>query len=150
MGKQLIDFGMHLDVLTQDELDKSLEAAAAQWQSKAAGVDFMTRSDLGINEGAGLSPYTIKPPPQGYSWSVKMVSAALSASASLQIWWDAQATLPASSPTTAGLSGVVTWGSDQLVLKPGRALYATASTGTIVSLLIAAWQIPAERLGLFR
>jgi len=150
MAKFVLDFGMEVDMLTQEELDKSLDQAQETWYAKAAGADYVTRIANGINDGAGLATYQIQGPGQGYAWSVKMVAAALSASAQLQVFWDAQTTLPASNPTVAGTSGVVTWGSDQVVLKPGRSLYATASTGAIVSLLIAAWQIPAERLGLLR
>jgi len=146
VAKFVLDFGMEVDLLTKGELDQSLSEAQASWHARAAGTDFITRTQIGVDE----SSLQLPGPESGWAWSVKMVSAALSAAAVLSVWWDAQMTLPAAPPAASATSGVISWGSDSLVLKPGRALYASTSTGTITSVLVAAWQIPAERLGLLR
>jgi hypothetical protein len=146
VAKYKLDLGMTVDLLTKDEVDQALEQAMSSWRQRAAGTDYVTRIALGVD----AADYTIEGPQQGYAWSVKMVAAALSAAAILTAWWDAQMTLPAAPPAASAASAQISWGSDSLVLKPGRNLYLSTSTGTITSVLVAAWQIPAERVGLLR
>jgi hypothetical protein len=146
MAQYTLDLGMKVDLLTKGELDRSLTAAMDSWRQRAAGTDYITRISLGVDAATAI----VEGPLQGYAWSVKMISAALSAAGIFTVWWDAAMTLPAAEPAASGTSANITWGSDSLCLKPGRVLYVSTSAGTITSMLIGAWQIPAERLGLIR
>jgi len=103
---------------------------------------------------AAVSVFIPLPNP-GYMWNLKLISAQMSASATLQAFIAssapaAGATLPRliSNFGAAATSQVVTFSSSQVQLRPDEGIFLLASTGTITALFIAAEEAMAERQGI--
>lgn len=147
--KVKLDFGAELDVLTQGELEQTLSKAAALWWERARGVRYVRR----VSQPAAAS-VVVNGPDQGWAWDVKLVGAVFSAADSLQVLLGAAALWPvwAGPPGNAGATNVldsIIWGSHQVILNPGEQLTVKSAGGALISnLLVAAIEVPAERLGL--
>jgi hypothetical protein len=148
--RQEIRAGGALDILTKSELDLSMgHHFDAAIRDLLRGVDFVSFSGQGNGTGTFTIPYNAE---SGYTWSVKLVSAQLSAAGELSIY-------PASSNTVAPLKtvaavangtlfeAVATWGSNQAVLKDGRQITLYSATAVINNYLLMAEQVPTEMQG---
>lgn len=146
--KVRLDFGTELDILTQGELDESLSRAADTWYQRARGIRYVRRTST-----PGAASVLVPGPQQGFAWDLKLIGAVFSAADSLEVFLGESQQYPlyGGTPGDAGTATTVdaaTWSSQQVILKPGEVLTVAATAGkTITSLIVAAIELPAERLG---
>lgn len=150
MSNQQLNAGGYLDLLTKQELKETmgheLDAAIARWYR---GVDYLIYTGAGNGTSLLTIPYV---PEQGYSWSLKLISAyagglsALSITAYLSDTANSNLIGTVTGPSAAPGTAVLTWSSDQIVIKDGRSITLTASA-TIANWLMAVKQVPTEMQG---
>jgi hypothetical protein len=144
------DFGPlgTVDILTSSELKDTLghqmSHTIREW---FRGIDYT--GTAGPGNGTGL--IQIPAAEQGYTWSVRLVSAQLSAAGSLSVYpGDATNSAPvgvmASVPNGTLNEVVIQWASEALVIKDGRTL-TLVSAVTILNWRVLAKQVPTEMQG---
>lgn len=156
--KVKLDFGAELDVLTQDELDRTLGKWAGLWAQRARGLEWFQHAAGSNDPGIGTGAYQTRPPASGYAWELTGLSVVVSAQQNVTVTWDVGGNLlvpggsmPSASLATvpAGFGGAVSWGSKRVILKPGRSLYVQAAAGALIQqVYLTGVEVPAERLGL--
>jgi hypothetical protein len=152
---QRFDFGERLDLLTKDELTAALREDAL---IRAAVVGVKVARPW-FNLGAiGPAASSFTTPANmvnsGYTWSIMSAGAELSANAFMRVTYgrssgaiDGSNRVAAGWTTNTGISWQ-SFSKGQLILQAGEQLVFTpAGAVTILSLALAAIEIPAERIG---
>ena len=133
-----------VDMLTSQELHDSLGHHFSAFVREAArGVDY-----LGFFASPNAGTVQVPGPDSGYVWSLKLVSAQLSAAGALSVYPgenNAVAPYGASLSTVNGANNevVMTFTSNVVVIKDQRSLFL-ASGVNILSYRILVKQVPAE------
>jgi hypothetical protein len=149
MSTQYLRQGGALDLLTKSELDQSMghhfDAAIRDY---LRGVDFL--SFTGNGNG---NMFTIPDAPEsGYTWSVKLVSAQLSAAGQLSIYLGENNQVAPIGSIASASNGtnnecIATWSANQVVIKDGRVITLYCSAATILNWRISVEQVPTEMQG---
>lgn len=126
------------DVAAAQERRERVNARTLKWWSEAQA-----------NTAAG--GIFVPLPEAGYDWNLKLVSAQLSASATLQAFIASSAPSTGSTPLrlisnfgAAATSQVATWSSSQVYLRRSEGLWLLPSAGTINAWFVTAEQVMAE------
>jgi hypothetical protein len=145
--KQNIRAGGAIDLLTKQELS---EAMGHQFDQAIRdfyrGVDYLSFTGT----GNGTGQFTLPDSPQaGYVWSVKLISAQLSASGQLSMYLSENTQSPPIASIFSATNGtlfesIATWSSEQLVIKDGRVITLFCSTANILNWQLRVKQVPAE------
>jgi len=153
MPEIVIQAGAKVNIPSRSEIRDDV---AAVWneRQRAAMRTLKYMTEAGPVTPAAVSVFIPLPNP-GYMWNLKLISAQLSASATLQAF------IASSAPSTgsvltrlisnfgaAATSQVVTFSSSQVQLRPDEGIFLLASTGTITTFFIAAEEAMAERQGI--
>jgi hypothetical protein len=147
MTKQ--DFGPLgvVDLLTDNELRATMghhfDHMLRDWYR---GLDFM--GFAGVGNGTGT--LTIPGADSGYSWSLKLLAAQLSASGNLSVYpSDGTNVAPIGTVASLGTNNdcVIRWGSNQAVLKDQRNITLFAGAATIINWRLLVLQVPTEMQG---
>lgn len=135
-----------IDVLTRVDL----ESMRYQWLEEATrtrlrGIDYIEQN--GNGQAAAL--VTIPGPDMGYAWSVKIVSAVLTAAATLSVYLgDNINVAPIAQQTLTGAGAVITtYTSNIVVIRDARVITLSASAGGINAWKVMAKQVPNEMVG---
>jgi hypothetical protein len=148
--KQNLRAGGAIDLLTKEELSDAMghqfDAAIRDFYR---GVDYLSFTGNGNNTSTFTLPDS---PSAGYVWSVKLVSAQLSAAGQLSVYLsENNQTAPVHSvPSTANgtlFEAVARWSSEQLVIKDGRVITIYSAAGNILNWSLRVRQVPAEYQG---
>ncbi|SRR6266568_1344899 len=155
-----LNAGAEFDILTQDELAKSLKRFAQDWQVEAArgpkvvdwwGSGTVTAAGALTIGGATMDPASghMGPDPS-MIWSVKRwnVQSLVGNGDSLHAWVDV------ANPNRSiidGVSGYNRFGSDELIVRGGSRILFTGATlatpvGTVVTVAGSAWELPATMM----
>lgn len=136
-----------LDVLTRIELEESLSKGFEQAErARVRGIDYM---EVNTN-GSNASTVALNGPESGYAWSLKLISAVLSAAATLSIYLGEapQATAPIGVVTlSAAGAAIVTYTSNIIIVRDARAITLVSSAGGIGAIKLIARQVPDEMIG---
>ena len=147
MTKQ--DFGPLgvVDLLTNNELKETMghnfDHMLRDWYR---GLDFMGFAGT----GNGTGTLTIPGSDSGYTWSIKLVAAQLSASGTLSVYpSDATNVAPIGVVSSLGANNdcVIRWGSNQAVLKDQRNITLFAGAANIINYRLLVLQVPTEMQG---
>jgi len=159
VAKQLIDFGMHIDILTKDELDKSLAAHGDQLAAGLIrGIGYRRLPQLsGTAVSDALLLGTEAPglvgPPSGYAWTIRRVYVnGLTAGSTpdvVQLFRNGSGSQPVWQ--ISGSTPQQTFGRLEFVLNGGETL-VVASVGTFqatgtITVSGELVEIPSEMLG---
>lgn len=151
MKQSLGPLGM-VDILTDSELKESLghnfSRMMREWYR---GVDYLGFA----GQGNGSSQITIPGPGSGYSWSLKLASVQLSATGTLSVYPSDNllvapigvASAVAQNNFTTTFEAVVTWSSNQAVIKDGRNLTLFVGGAVIANWRLLVQQVPTEMQG---
>lgn len=141
-----------IDFLTDKELRETLgHHFSTTLRELYRGVDY-----LGFTgSGNASSQFVIPGPAQGYTWTLKLASAQLSATGTLSVYPGDQITVPpigiaAALPQnnfTTAFEAVVTWSSNQAVIKDGRAVTLFVAGAVIANWRLLVKQVPTEMQG---
>lgn len=148
--RQAIRAGGELDLLTKTELQESMgHQFDAAIRDFLRGVDYLQFSGVANGGNTFTIPNNAE---SGYTWSLKLISAQLSAAGQLSIY-------PASNTNVAPIASVVAqtnganyeaiakWSSNQAVFKDGRQFTLYCESATIQNYLIIVEQVPTEMQG---
>jgi len=140
----------YLDVLTKSELQETMgHSVDGIVRDYLRGVDYLQFSGVANGGNTFTIPNSSE---SGYTWSVKLISAQLSAAGELSIY-------PASSTNVAPIATVPTytngtnyeavakWSSNQAVFKDGRQFTLYSSAADILNYLLIVEQVPTEMQG---
>lgn len=152
-----MDFGAEIDVLTKDELDQSLAAAARVWYERYRGVKLrriplLTAVPAGgaVNSAGGVACG----PEQGYAWTLRELNVeGLTAGTTPDVVNIYRGSSQRAGTILWQLNGnqfLQTFGRGEKILFPGETLYFAslgtfAATGTI-TLSGTVVEVPAERM----
>ena len=148
MKQDLGPLGM-IDMLTDKELRESLghhfSAEIREWYR---GVDYLGFA----GQGNGTGTFSIPGPDSGYCWSIKLVSAQLSAAGTLSVYPGDSNTVPpfGSSATVANganFEAFITFTSNVVVLKDQRNITLFSGAGNILAYRLLVKQVPNEMQG---
>lgn len=137
-----------IDLLTDKELRESLgHHFTAQIREWYRGIDYLGFS----GQGNGTSTLIIPGPQQGYTWNLKIASAQLSAAGVLSVYPGDNNTVAPIGVVTAitnfvNNDAVITWSSNQAVIKDGRNITFAASQ-IINTFRLMVQQVPTEMQG---
>lgn len=135
-----------VDILTRLEMEQIQRKSMDDFfHQQALGVSYKEYND----NADGVAQYSVNGPDSGYAWSLKIVSAVLSAAGDLAIFLgDNTLTAPVgggSSVLMGNLNVVtVTFTSNVVIVQDQRPITLLAHTGTIGAVKIIAKQVPAE------
>lgn len=136
-----------IDVLTRIELEESLSKGFEQAErARVRGIDYMEVNTNG-NNAATLA---LNGPESGYAWSLKLISAVLSAAATLSVYLGEapQATAPIGVVTLSGAgAAIVTYTSNIIIVRDARQITLVSSAGGIGAVKLIARQVPDEMIG---
>jgi hypothetical protein len=147
--RQQLTAGGYLDFLTKDELKESLgHSFDHAIRDLYRGIDYLQYVGQGNGTGLLTLPYA---PESGYSWSIKLLSAQLSAAGVLSVY-------PSSSPNVApiavitavtngpNIEAVATFSSNSAVVKDSAGI-TFFSASNILTYRIMVEQVPTEMQG---
>jgi hypothetical protein len=147
--EQRLAAGGLLDLLTKDELSQAMgHNFDAAIRDIYRGIDYMTFT--GNNPSAANGPFTIPyTPDSGYCWSVKLLGFTLSAAGNYGVFMGANTALAPVAIGTAGFqnTGVVSWSSNQLVMKDQQSLTILGTAANVQNFIVVVKQVPTEMQG---
>jgi hypothetical protein len=138
---QLVQGGRHLDIATLQEFQGLLEQRE---RARARGVKWV---EFAVPLNAGPANVLTQGPPEGFSWSVRVVSSTLGSSGTLAAYKASAASQTSrlvGYNSTSQVPQVMQYPSDTCMLQHGTALYLVAST-TLTNYYLGAWQAIAEQ-----
>ena len=141
MARQLIRGGQPVDLVTLEEFRQLLDVRERQRARGIKWVEFATPL-----AAAPANVLTVGPP-EGYTWSVRVVSSTLGSAGTLAAY---KASSSGQTSRLVGFNGtsqtaqVVQFPSDTFMLQHGSAAYLVAST-TLTNYYLAGWQAVAEQ-----
>lgn len=150
--KQELKQGAIFDFLTKSELDESIgHSFDDAIRDLYRGVDYLMFTGVANGENTFTIPYT---PESGYTWSIKLIAAQLSGTSTAVV-----SVYPASTNTVApaGVTNsivntpnneaVLTWSSNQFVIKDSRGITLFCAAETFNNFLMIVEQVPSEMQG---
>ena len=139
--RQLIRGGTEIDALTSDELWAALDARE---RHRARGVKWV---EFAQPLNAAPASVLTTGPPEGFTWSVRIVSSTLGSAGTLTAYkasTTGQTSRLVGYNSTSQAPQVMYFPSDELMLQHGTNLYLVAST-TLTNYYLGGWQAPAEQ-----
>jgi len=133
--------GTEFETVTPPEMNALLDARERQ---RARGIKWM---EFAVPLNSSPANVLTVGPPEGFTWSVRVVSSTLGSAGTLTAYKASQA---GQTSRLAGYGGtsqvpqVLQFPSDTLILQHGTALYLVAST-TLTNYYIGAWEAIAEQ-----
>lgn len=151
MGEQRLHSALApIDILTRMDLEQAQRKNLdAYWYELYRGVSYQEYNT--VVQPAGLTAQ-LPGPDSGYTWSLKMLSAVLSAAGNLAVFLgDNTNTAPVgggASVTMGGLNVVnVQFGSNCTIVQDQRVITLLAVTGNIQQVKLIYKQVPSEMVG---
>lgn len=139
-----------LDVLTKAELSEAMGHHFDKGiRDIYRGVDYLSFT----GNANGANTFTIPDSPEsGYSWSLKLVSAQLSASGQMSVYLGENNNYAPVGSIFAANNGslyeaIATWSSEQIVIKDGRVITLYCASANILTWRINVKQVPTEMQG---
>lgn len=133
--------GARFETVTLPELQAHLDARERQ---RARGIKWI---EFAVPLPAGPASVLTGGPPEGYTWSVRVVSSTLGSAGTLAAYKASQSGQTSRLVGYGGTSQVpqvLQFPSDTCILQHGTALYLSAST-TLTNYYIGAWEAVAEQ-----
>lgn len=148
--RQQLTAGGYLDFLTKDELKETMgHSFDTAIRDLLRGVDYLQFVGQGNGTGQFTLPYA---PESGYTWSIKLVAAQLSAAGTLSIYPSSVITVAPIATVTAITNGtnieaVQNFTSNVAVVKDSAGITLFSSAATILNYRIMVLQVPTEMQG---
>lgn len=154
MAKVVLDFGTTVDMLNKSELQEAL-AEDARLRSIVAGVKaaeyWANLGTIGANQATFTTPVNLIG--AGYAWAVMAAGLEPSVAGGVKvIKQNYTGSINGGNRVVGQLNNVAsvsyaTWSKGQLILRAGDVLTFAPASGNVLSLWLAAIEIPAERIG---
>lgn len=148
--KQQLNAGGYLDLLTKDELKETMgHSFDAGIRDLLRGIDYLQFVGQGNGSGTITLPYS---PESGYTWSIKLVAAQLSAAGVLSIYPSSVTSVAPIATVTAITNGtnieaVQNFTSNVAVVKDSAGITLFSSAANILNYRIMVLQVPTEMQG---